>query len=979
MSNDVLNAWAPTSESVLSGAVTVQVIDNEATEGLADPGVFRVSRPESATNGALTVYFALGGSAVNSRDYAAVGGSIVIPEGQASVDVEIAPIEDLDLAEGDETVTLTLAPGSYIIGTPSSVNLTVHDSGALDQFAHRSPFVFTGHRSAETLTNFPALVLLGTNVNDFSYSDLLSGKYNDLRFTDESMTGFLNYEVESWTTNSLSQIWVQVPALTNGTTIWAHWGQSGMTAPAYTTNGATWANNYLAVYHLAETSGPVRDSSPYGNGLSLNGDIQQGTAGYVGAAATWPDTSNDWLQRPVNDSLQGMGQLTLQTWFYDQQNDISARGLISKRSSQTSQVSYYLFKYQNKNLWCFLNNNPSTGGGEFTNTVTGANSWNLAAFTYDRNLGTSRMKAYLNGDYRSSRNDVSGNVPITTSALHIGILNANYGSCFKGRMDEVRISSTARSAEWIKAEYLNMSSNSLFQIYPGPMPSLFVDSYPQQYAGAVPSYGSTNLIGGEVFSCTVPEFVDVDVGVRYACAGYLLYSNLVELARSDTVNSCIYTNSGGADRLIWQWKPQSYVTFTNSGPGTVSIPGGWYDVGAQVACTAVVGGAAQFIGWDDPQGLLLTPPAFSNSLAGVIQPAILTATFISSFNSAGWPNRMSIRFDGYDKSETLTNFPVMVTFSNTLAGCFYYADMASPADAGDLRFTAGDGTTELFYDIEKWNTNGTSTLWVRLPQLSADNNRIFAFWGNPAQVEPPLYTGNGLTWANGFVAVYHLAEESGAVKDSSPYGNGLTVYNNVQQGVNGIVGPSARWPIAGTDWMEGPASDSLQGMGELTLQTWFYDELSDGEARGLISKRQDINTDRSYYLFKYQNNNLWWYIGGSGGQFSNTATTANRWYFASATYDKNLSSGRMKIYLDGEFRSSSSYASGDVPVFDSTLCLGMLNANYTRSFNGQMDEVRISRAARSPDWIWAEYMNVKNSDLFQSYARSSVGTIIVVR
>jgi hypothetical protein len=57
----------------------------------------------------------------------------------------------------------------------------------------------------------------------------------------------------------------------------------------------------------------------------------------------------------------------------------------------------------------------------------------------------------------------------------------------------------------------------------------------------------------------------------------------------------------------------------------------------------------------------------------------------------------------------------------------------------------------------------------------------------------------------------------------------------------------------------------------------------------------------------------------------------------------------------------------------------MLNANYTRSFNGQMDEVRISRAARSPDWIWAEYMNVKNSDLFQSYARSSVGTIIVVR
>jgi hypothetical protein len=87
----------------------------------------------------------------------------------------------------------------------------------------------------------------------------------------------------------------------------------------------------------------------------------------------------------------------------------------------------------------------------------------------------------------------------------------------------------------------------------------------------------------------------------------------------------------------------------------------------------------------------------------------------------------------------------------------------------------------------------------------------------------------------------------------------------------------------------------------------------------------------------------------------------------------------MKLYLDGDYKSSRDNTIGDVPVEPSDLYIGILNANYGRAFGGLLDEVRISRAARSPDWIWAEYMNVSSHETFQSYKMSVEGTVILVR
>ena len=71
------------------------------------PAVFTFSRTGDTTY-PLTVGYAIGGTAVNGTDYAALPTSVTIPAGAGSADVLVTALPD-SLAEPTETVTLTLS------------------------------------------------------------------------------------------------------------------------------------------------------------------------------------------------------------------------------------------------------------------------------------------------------------------------------------------------------------------------------------------------------------------------------------------------------------------------------------------------------------------------------------------------------------------------------------------------------------------------------------------------------------------------------------------------------------------------------------------------------------------------------------------------------------------------------------------------------------------------------------------------------
>jgi hypothetical protein len=134
--------------------VTIAATDPNASEAGLATGTFTVTRA-GGTAGDLTVNYTVSGNASSGADYAALPGSVVIPDGQASATITLTPLQDT-LVEGPETVVVTLAGGSgYAVMAPSSDTVTIAD----DDVA--SP----GDADGDGLTDTQE-ASLGTNPND---------------------------------------------------------------------------------------------------------------------------------------------------------------------------------------------------------------------------------------------------------------------------------------------------------------------------------------------------------------------------------------------------------------------------------------------------------------------------------------------------------------------------------------------------------------------------------------------------------------------------------------------------------------------------------------------------------------------------------------------------------------------------------------------------------------------------------------------
>jgi hypothetical protein len=102
---------------------------SSATAAASDKGKFTFTRTSSS--GALTVYYAIRGTATNGVDYKSISGSIAFANGKTSVELPIEPLFD-ELLEGNETVTVALAPAepslTYRGGAVTSATVTIEDT-----------------------------------------------------------------------------------------------------------------------------------------------------------------------------------------------------------------------------------------------------------------------------------------------------------------------------------------------------------------------------------------------------------------------------------------------------------------------------------------------------------------------------------------------------------------------------------------------------------------------------------------------------------------------------------------------------------------------------------------------------------------------------------------------------------------------------------------------------------------------------------
>ena len=76
---------------------------------------------------AVTVQYAMTGTATNGDDYTLLNGTATFPAGKPSVTVNLIPVTD-SLVEGSETAVLTLAADpSYRFGNVFAATVTITD------------------------------------------------------------------------------------------------------------------------------------------------------------------------------------------------------------------------------------------------------------------------------------------------------------------------------------------------------------------------------------------------------------------------------------------------------------------------------------------------------------------------------------------------------------------------------------------------------------------------------------------------------------------------------------------------------------------------------------------------------------------------------------------------------------------------------------------------------------------------------------
>jgi hypothetical protein len=368
---------------------------------------------------------------------------------------------------------------------------------------HKLITVQSGRVSNGPLTNFPMLV----SVTDPNLATVANGghvaSYNagtndpwDIVFMalDDATCGGagtspcrLNHEIETYVaTTGRLVAWVRVPSINNGTVIYIYYGNSCMTASTQNPT-LVWNANYRGVWHLSQsptgTAPQMKDSTADAyNGTAVGSFVagDQQTAVIDGGLNF--NGTNQEIQMAA--AALGTTSVTVSAWIYvDSFTEYTFGGtgtsagavIFNTRNVDTDRSPTLLISTANNGgtytnnrdylIFCNDTAGVAVGAKGGTRILTGA--WNYAVGTFSY-TGTGQYAGtwtvYLNGAQDGTNNFIFAGTPnVNFSGATWRLANnaqwTNYSNII---LDEVRVSNTVRSPDWILTEYNNQSTPGTF-------------------------------------------------------------------------------------------------------------------------------------------------------------------------------------------------------------------------------------------------------------------------------------------------------------------------------------------------------------------------------------------------------------------------------------------------------------------------------------------------------------------------------------
>jgi hypothetical protein len=328
----------------------------------------------------------------------------------------------------------------------------------------------SGANVSGTVYRFPVLVRLSAATFDFSAA---KPGGEDIRFTksDAGLTE-IPFEIEQWDrANARAALWVLVDTVRGGSatqSLFMFWGNPAAADASSPASVFDTTNGFQGVWHLAQAGNTIApDATPNGyDGVPSGMTAASAVAGTIGigqrfdgvsSCITMPNTAQGRLNFAED------APYTLSAWVYVEALDTGVHMIAGKGHEQ-----YYMDLKHNQGApkWEIVEYGVHDSGMAWKasgDTVpVAAREWRYIAGVH----APAGQTIYNNGAYRMYENwyrmgdtlvprNTGENVSI---GRHIKSVQSFWeeGYCaFNGIIDEVRVSSVARSADWIKLEYMN--------------------------------------------------------------------------------------------------------------------------------------------------------------------------------------------------------------------------------------------------------------------------------------------------------------------------------------------------------------------------------------------------------------------------------------------------------------------------------------------------------------------------------------------
>lgn len=296
---------------------------------------------------------------------------------------------------------------------------------------------------------------------------------------------------------------------------------------------------------------------------------------------------------------------------------------------------------------------------------------------------------------------------------------------------------------------------------------------------------------------------------------------------------------------------------------------------------------------------------------------------------------------------TLSNFPAYIDLP-------YDSDMQS--NYNDIRFintSCANGGLELDFEIET-DTAASADVWVEIDNLPAAGTTIAVYYGNASAASGENIPG---TWESSHKGVWHLSEDTDAPNQDSTINSNNGTPLNSPASITGKIGNALNFYSSDETSVGVSAADSLElsSYDNWTISLWVKPSTFGGSEYPVMYTYGDyqatVGLDKNQGTIEHYRND-------SNIMHSDASLTLGLWQHVVVVYEKE---GDTDLYLNGTKDSGKI----SIPITSdgkdsfiggySYLHHGYIKGYSPSDLKGLIDEVRVSKVARTPDWIKQSY------------------------